>query len=500
MNKSYQPWTVDQAYLLPPSVRDWLPEEHLAWFILEVVSELDFSSIEESIQSKDARGQRPYDPQMMIGLLLYAYCTGVYSSRRIERATYEDIAFRVVTGNQQPYFTTVNEFRREHRERFVELFVEALKLCRRAGLLKLGHVAIDGTKLKANASKHKAMSYKRLVVEEKKLKREVQRLLNKADSADRREDEEYGEGERGEELPEELKRRERRLERVRQAKAELEAEAAESRAAALREQAEGMEDTAESHEDEVMRRRLRTSATKRRAKADELDPPRDDEPPQGGGGDSGEELSMKSTPAATEGLPRDGAQRNFTDPESSIMVGGDGFIQAYNAQLAVDEGHQVIVASGVTNQPADNAHLVPMLKRMKANLGAVAKYTTGDSGYWHPEVESEARELGTRALVATGRVRHGESGPASTEGEPPEGLEPRERMRWRLNSAEGRSVYARRKAVVEPVNGQIKHARGFRQFSFRGRNAVEAEWQLVSLCHNLLELFAHRQTLAHTPG
>ena len=326
MNKSYQPWTVDQAYLLPPSVRDWLPEEHLAWFILEVVSELDFSSIEESIQSKDARGQRPYDPQMMIGLLLYAYCTGVYSSRRIERATYEDIAFRVVTGNQQPYFTTVNEFRREHRERFVELFVEALKLCRRAGLLKLGHVAIDGTKLKANASKHKAMSYKRLVVEEKKLKREVQRLLNKADSADRREDEEYGEGERGEELPEELKRRERRLERVRQAKAELEAEAAESRAAALREQAEGMEDTAESHEDEVMRRRLRTSATKRRAKADELDPPRDDEPPQGGGGDSGEELSMKSTPAATEGLPRDGAQRNFTDPESSIMVGGDGLM------------------------------------------------------------------------------------------------------------------------------------------------------------------------------
>ena len=261
-----------------------------------------------------------------------------------------------------------------------------------------------------------------------------------------------------------------------------------------------MEDTAESHEDEVMRRRLRTSATKRRAKADELDPPRDDEPPQGGGGDSGEELSMKSTPATTEGLPRDEAQRNFTDPESSIMVGGDGFIQAYNAQLAVDEGHQVIVASGVTNQPADNAHLVPMLKRMKANLGAVAKYTTGDSGYWHPEVESEARELGTRALVATGRVRHGESGPASTEGEPPEGLEPRERMRWRLNSAEGRSVYARRKAVVEPVNGQIKHARGFRQFSFRGRNAVEAEWQLVSLCHNLLKLFAHRQTLAHTPG
>ena len=497
MNKSYQPWTQDQTYLLPPSLRDWLPEEHLAWFILEVVEELDLSLIEAEIQRKDARGQRPYHPQMMVALLLYSYCTGVYSSRKIERATYEDIAFRVLSGNSQPYFTTINEFRRVHREQFAELFVQALKLCRGAGLVKLGHVAIDGTKVKASASKHKAMSYKRLVAEEKKLKREVQGLLNKAQAADRLDDERYGEGERGEELPEELKRRESRLARVKQAKAQLEAEAREGRAAALREHAEGMEDTANSHDDEVMRRRLRTSSVKRRRKADELDPPGDDEPPEGPGA---EELAMKSTPATTEGLPRDDAQRNFTDAESSIMMGRDGFIQAYNAQLAVDEAHQVIVGAGVTNQPADNAHLTPMLNRVKANLGAVPEYTTGDSGYWHPEVESEASELGTRALVATGRVRHGESGSASTEGEPPEGLEPRERMRWRLNTVEGRGVYSRRKCVVEPVNGQIKHARGFCQFSFRGRSAVEAEWQLVGLCHNLLKLFNYRENVALSPG
>jgi transposase len=491
MSKSYQPWTQDQPYLLPPSLRDWLAEEHLAWFILDVVSQLDLGPVEAAIQGKDARGQRPYHPAMMVALLIYAYCTKVYSSRRIERACHEDVAFRVITGNAQPYFTTINEFRRVYREHLGDLFVEVLKLCRRAGLVKLRHVAIDGTKVKANASKHKAMSYKRMLSEERRLREEVERLLGEADAADAAEDERYGEGMGGDELPAELRRRESRLERIRQAKAELEAEARRARAKALREQAEGMDDTAESHPDEHTRRRLRTRAANSRARAEELDPP-EDEPPGGGCGGGGE-LPRKPTQATPEGLPCEDAQRNFTDPDSSIMRGADGFIQAYNAQLAVDESHQVIVACAVTDQPPDNANFEPMLERVRHHLGEAPCHASGDAGYWHPEVEARAQALGTTAWVATERVRHGEVGRAGNTGEVPANLEPRARMRFRLDTPEGRALYARRKAVVEPVNGQIKHARGFRQFSVRGLPAVDAEWAFVSLCHNVLKLFIHRE-------
>ncbi len=379
MSKSYQPWTQDQPYLLPPSLRDWLPEDHLAWFILEVVSQLDLSAIEAAIQSKDARGQRPYNPQMMVALLLYAYCTGVYSSRKIERATYEDVAFRVITGNVQPYFTNINEFRKVHRQHFADLFVEALQLCRRAGLVRLRHVAVDGTKVKANASKHKAMSYQRMLSEEKKLKREVQRLLNKADAADRAEDAHYSAGERGEPLPEELRRRESRLARIQQAKAQLEAEAKLARAQALREQAERMEATALSEPRESMQRRLRTKAAKRRAQADELAPPSHDD--DEGDGGSPTELPRKRAASTPQALPPKKAQRNFTDPESAIMGTGNGFVQAYNAQLAVDEAYQVIVAAGIANQPADSANLLPMLQRVNSNLEATPQYASADSGY-----------------------------------------------------------------------------------------------------------------------
>ena len=494
MNKSYQPWTQDQPYLLPPSLREWLPEDHLAWFILEVVSQLDLSPIEGAIQGKDARGQRPYHPAMMVALLVYAYCTGVYSSRRIERACHEDVAFRVISGNMQPFFTTINEFRRVHREHFGALFVEVLKLCQRAGLVKLRHVAIDGTKVKANASKHKAMSYKRMLREEQRLREEVERLLAEADTADAGEDARYGEGTRGDELPEELRRRETRLARIRQAKAELEVEARQTRARELREQAQGLEASAQSHPDPSMQRRLRTKAAKRRASAEELDPPEDDPPQSPGSGG----LARKPTPATPDGRPREHAQRNFTDPDSSIMMGADGFIQGYNAQLAVDDAHQIIVACGVTDQPPDNANLEPMLERVRANAGEAPRNATGDAGYWHPEVEARAQALGTTAWVATERQRHGEAGPATNAGEPPEELDPRARMRFRLDTPQGRALYARRKAVVEPVNGQVKHARRFRQFSLRGLAAVDSEWTLVSLCHNLLKLFTHQPCNAPT--
>ena len=491
MNKSYQPWTQDQGYLLPPSLRDWLPEGHLAWFILDVVSHLDLSAIEESIQSKDARGQRPYHPSMMVALLVYAYCTGVYSSRRIERACHEDVAFRVITGNAQPFFTTVNEFRRVHREHIAGLFVEVLKLCREAGLVALRHVAIDGTKVRANASKHKAMSYRRMVGEERRLRAEVERLLGEAEAADATEDARYGAQGRGEELPEALRRRESRLERIREAKAALEAQARKSRAQTLREQARTHEETARSHPEETVRRRAATHAAKRHAQAEAFDPG-DDDPPSGGG--AAGELARKPTLATPEGKPVDTAQRNFTDPDSAIMKGADGFIQAYNAQLAVDEAHQVIVACGVSDQPADAAHFAPMLQRVSANVGAAPAHATGDAGYWNPKVETQARALGTEAWVATARVRHGDRAPATRTGDPPDGLGPRERMRWRLDTPEGRARYARRKAIVEPVNGHIKHARRFRNFSVRGIDAVGAEWTLLCLCHNLLKLFGHRGT------
>ncbi len=491
MNKSYQPWTQDQPFLLPPSLRDWLPEGHLAWFILDVVSQLDLSPIEDAVQSKDARGQRPYHPQMMIALLVYAYCTGVFSSRKIERATYEDVGFRVIAGNTQPYFTTINEFRHVHREHFARLFTEVLRLCRGAKLVKLGHVAIDGTKVRANASKHKAMSYQRMCEQERRLVEQVEELLSRADAADAQDDERYGASRRDEDLPEELQRREQRLARIREAKQELEAGARRQRAADMREQAEGLEDTARGHTDPSMQQQLRTKAAKARRQADEIDPPSDDSPPPGDGGGTPGELPRRPASTTPDAMPKPSAQRNFTDPDSCIMKGGDGFMQAYNAQLAVDEHCQVVVATGVTDQAADNANLTPMLERIEDNLGEVPSQATGDQGYWHPQVAEQARALGCEALVATERRRHGECGAPSGEGEPPEGLDARERMRWRLNTAERRRVYARRKAVVEPVNGQIKDAQGFRQFSFRGLQAVEAEWNLVCLCHNVLKLFRY---------
>ena len=398
------------------------------------------------------------------------------------------MAFRVITGNAQPYFTTVNEFRRVHREHFRALFVEVLKLCRRAGLVKLRHVAIDGAKVKANASKHKAMSYKRMLQEERRLRSEVERLLNEAEAGDALDDARFGPRSRGDELPEELRRRESRLERIREAKAALEAEALKTRAHTLLEQAERHARTAQTHPEAVVRSRARTNAAKRRAKVKEFD--RDDDPPGGGSADG--ELARKPTLATPQGRPVDEAQRNFTDPESSIMMGTDGFTQAYNAQLAVDEARQIIVACGVTDQPSDAAHFAPMLERVRANIGAVPAHATGDAGYWNPQVETRARALGTEAWVATARVRHGDGGPTTRTGDPPDELGARQRMRWRLDTPEGRTRYARRKAVVEPVNGQIKHARRFRQFSVRGVGAVDAEWTMVSLCHNLLKLFGHR--------
>lgn len=482
-DKQYRSWAPRQGFLLPPSPLEWLPEGHLAYFVLELVEELDLGEIERAIQSKDARGTRPYSPGMMVALLVYAYCVGVYSSRKIERATYEDVAFRVLAGGQHPFFTTVNEFRKTHLDALSGLFVQVLQLCRRAGLVKLGHVAMDGTKVQANASKHKAMSYRRMIEEEARLHAQVEELLARAEAVDEEEDARFGEGQREEDLPEELRRREERLERIRQAKAELEAEARASRAAELRDQAERARQRAETETRDKVRKANETRARRCEEEAEALSDPEGEEEFV-----TEEGLPKHRVQAQPDGTPHPKAQRNFVDPESRILESGGSFLQGYNCQLAVDEEHQVIVAQAVTNQAPDNGNLLPLLDQVQENCRGTPKVSTADAGYWFPEVEAEGVRRGTSVYVAPDRQRHGAER-APPEPESDEEPTAKDLMRAKLRTPEGRAIYARRKAVVEPVNGQIKEARRFRRFLVRGLHAVSGQWSLVCTSHNILKLY-----------
>lgn len=486
--KLYRPWSPEQSFLLPPSPLDWLPEGHLVYFLLDVIGELDLRAIESTIQAKDPRGARPYSPAMMVGLLVYAYCLGVRSSRKIERATYEDVAFRVLSGGQHPDHTRISEFRRQHLSAFKDLFLQVLQLCQRAGLVKLGHVAIDGTKVQGNASKHKAMSYRRMGDLEQRLQAEIEALLEKAEQADTEDDARLGVGQRAEDLPVELRRREDRLERLRRAKAALEAEAKQSRAAALRLQAERAHEAAERAEEARQRKSHQTRARNLDQKARDLD--EDDPGPSPPGTLPGHRVQTE-----VDGTPKDKTQRNFTDPESRIMERGGSFLQGYNCQAAVDGAHQIIVAADASNQNPDNGNLVPMLEQVRANCGQAAKVATADSGYWAPAVPGACRELGTEPYIATERRRHWDHGDTVTEG-PCDSSDPRTAMRWKLRGAEGREIYSKRKSIVEPVFGQIKEARGIRRMMLRGLEAVQAEWQLICLSHNLLKIFRNRTVLA----
>jgi transposase len=482
MTRTYRPWDYAQTFLLPPSLEEWLPSDHLAYFVLDVAQELDLGAIVSADQGKDPRGQKAYAPVMMVALLVYGYCTGVFSSRKLEQATYVDVAFRVLCANQQPHFTTINEFRRQHRAALGGLFVQVLQLCQRAGLVKLGQVAVDGTKMQAKASKHKAMSYERMQAEEKRLQEEVERLLATADEVDAQEDALYGEGQHAFELPGELKRRESRLEKIRQAKAALEQEAREQRARELREQAKVREQAAAEQSSPRFSKMESTKAERARRKAQELDGREESPAP------AQSELPWRSMEVQTDGKPKPTSQRNFTDPESSIMPGRHGFIQAYNCQAAVDAAHQIIVAADVTNHSVDNALLRPIAQQICDNTGTLPDVVLADAGYWNPSGVEQVRVLGVEALIAIQRDKHGAVAPL-TIGPPPEHLSPRESMRWRLNTAEGRAHYARRKAVVEPVFGQIRVGQRFNRISFRGLKAASAEWKLVATCHNLLKLF-----------
>ena len=484
--KSYRPWSPTQSFLLPPSPLEWLPEGHLGYFVLEVAQTLDLSAIEDALQAKDGRGERPYSPPMMVALLIYGYCVGVFSSRRLSRATYEDVAFRVLAGGEHPHFTTVNEFRLMHREALAKLFVQALRLCQKAGLVKLGHVALDGSKVAANASKHKAMSYQRMQEEERRLAGEVEALLAKADATDRREDEQYGVGQAPEDLPEELRRRDSRLSRIREAKAALEKEASEARAEELREQAQAQRERAADESVEAAeRKRAATRAEKAEEKARELTGKGPDDESPGGGSATGD-LPHHRVPVETDGSPKPNAQRNFTDPDSRIMVKGGEFVQGYNAQAAVDAEAQIIVAAAVTNQPPDQEHLAPMLGQVIANCGQAPAAVSADSGYFSRENTEACTAQGVDGYLAVGRDP-AKATPASQSPTPAQLA--RAAMAAKLKTAEGKAVYARRKVIVEPVFGQIKQARGFRRFSFRGIEKVRAEWSFVCATHNLLKLF-----------
>ena len=453
--KTFKPYNPDQLFLLPPALRDWLPEGHLALFVSDVVDHaLDLTPILAAYETGDGRGQPPYHPALLVKLLVYGYCTGKPSSRKIEKATYEEVPYRVLAANQHPDHDSIAAFRQQHLAALAGLFTQVLALCQRAGLVQLGHVALDGTKVLANASKHKAMSYGRMGEAERKLEQEVAALLAQAQQVDAAEDAQYGHGRRGDELPAELARRESRLAKLREAKATLEAEArAEAAAAAAGAQAK------------LAERQRQAETTGRK-------PP--GRPPQ--------------VPDPTQARPDPKAQRNFTDPESRIMKDGatKSFVQAYNAQAAVDGAAQIIVAAHVTQAANDKQQLVPMLTRVMANCGEVPAVASADSGYFSEAAVTADTLVGIDLYVAPDRLKHGE---APVPVPVPEDGTAIAAMRAKLQTAAGHAVYALRKAIVEPVFGQIKDARGFRRFSFRGTIKVRAEWLLICLTHNLLKLF-----------
>jgi transposase len=437
MAKSYRPYLPHQDFLMPPSLREWLPEDHLVYFVGDVVEQLDLAAIHAKY-GDEQRGQPPYDPQLMTKLLVYGYCTGVFSSRKIQKRIQEDIGFKILAAGNEPDFRTISDFRKIHLEALKGLFAQVLEMALESGAVKLGRVSLDGTKVKANASKHKAMSYGRMQEKQEQLREQVKELLAQAEAADAEEDRRYG-NRRGDELPAELRRRETRLARIKQAKQVVEERAREKAAAA-----------------------------------------------------------GKSVEQAKKAKPEDKDQYNFTDPESRIMNGADGFVQAYNAQAAVEPELGLIVGQLVTQAANDKEQLQPMVEAIEEQSGQRPEAVLADSGYCSEEnlkyLESaDQPEKKIEGYIATGRQRHGDDRAPCKRGPLPKGATRVDRMRRKLQTKVGKAVYAARKYVVEPVFGQIKQARGFRQFVLRGIRKVQGEWALVCLTHNILRLYAAQQ-------
>jgi len=437
MPKGYRTYRPEQDMLLPASLRQWLPDSHLVYFVSDVVDQLDLSAI-HAVYEQEQRGQPPYDPRLMTKLLVYGYCTGVFSSRRIQKRLQEDIPFKVLAAGNEPDFRTISDFRKIHIETLEKLFEQVLAMALECGSIKLGRVSLDGTKLKANASKHKAMSYGRVTEKQQQLKAEVRQLLEQAEAADEAEDRQYGD-QRGDELPEELRRRETRLAKIKEAKKAIEQRARDKAAA------EG-----------------KSAAEAQRAKPDDKD------------------------------------QYNFTDPESRIMKGADGIVQGYNAQAAVEPTLLLIVGQAVTEAANDKKQLKLMVELIEQQSGQRPEAILADNGYCSEEnlehLESaEEPERKIEGFIATGKQKHGEHRLPAKRGRLPKGATRVERMKRKLQTKVGKAVYAARKCVVEPVFGQIKQARGFRQFLLRGKEKVKGEWALLCLTHNILRLHAAMQ-------
>ena len=439
MSKDFRRWKIDETHLLPPSVEDYVPKDHLSRLIVSLVREsLDLSALLGSYSG--GQGQPPFDPRLMTALLLHGYASGVYSSRRIAKAGVERADFMMIVAGDPPDFRTISEFRRRHLKALAGLFVQVLQLAEKAGLVKLGHVALDSTKIKANASKHKAMSYERMKKREGELRAELDRWLKAAEAADREEDRLFGD-KRGDALPAWVADKQKRLEKIRQAKAELEAEA---KAAAEAEE----------------RRRTKAEDTRKA---------------------EGRKKNGR-TPAPPKPEPAGKTQRNFTDPESRVLLTKDGFIQGYNAQAAVDGTAQIIVAHELTNSMSDHDQLRLLMDGIERNLGRKPKEASADAGYCSEENLAALADRDVRAFIATGRAKH----PAQVHRKIGGPLT--QAMREKLKRAGRRSRYRLRKQIVEPVFGQVKQARGFRQFLLRGIEKVRAEWAMICTAHNLTKL------------
>ncbi|MGA7614838.1 MAG: IS1182 family transposase [Thermoanaerobaculia bacterium] len=434
MPTTYRPYRPEQSLLLPPSPYEWLPEGHLAHFVSDMIDQLDLSAFYERYKG-DGRRKQPYEPRMMLKLITYSYLTGTFSSRKIARRIDEDIAVRYLAAGNFPSHRTICDFRLENVDAFSSLLVQIIRTAQEAGLVTLGRIAIDGSKVRANASKHKAMSYDRMKKEEAKLEKEIAEILATAAEEDAREDAEYGVDRRGDELPEELQRRETRIRKIRDARERL----------------------------EQRQRELDTKAGRSEG---------DDDPAR----KKGKPFKRKF------GVPEDKAQENFTDSESRIMKSQEGFQQCYNAQIAVDADNQLIVGFEITQSAADSGSLVPLVEVVEQNCETSPDQVVADTGYKSESSFIELEEKKIDAYVSLGR--EGKETAAETT------LPATLRMKQKLDSPAGKAVYRRRKAIVEPVFGWVKNVLGFRRFSLRGTRKVAGEWALVCLVINLKRMSA----------
>ena len=468
-HKTFRAWEPGRYGQQPFTPAEVLPEDDLVFFLLDVVPSLDLSAM-YAYYERETRGAPPFDVAMMAALLLYSYCVGVFSSRKMAAACERNLAFLAIVGKQRPDFRTISDFRKIHYQRMEHLFLEVLRLAGELGMVKLGNLALDGTKARANASRHKAMSYGYMEKELERLRGEVAGLMQRAEQTDAEQDAALG-SRRGDELPEELKRREDRIEAIEAAMKRLEAEARQAADAQRREREQAQAEREEQ-------------GTKPRGRQ----------------------------PKEIDDRPADKAQTNFTDPDAKIMkTSNKGFDYCFNGQCVVDEEHQIIVAAQVTAQANDKQQAIPLAQATLKNLAAagieLSKTSdesdapakpiplSADNGYFSEDNVTAVESLPFDPHFATGRDKHHTPQPPVAQGQPAAEATVKQRMAHKLRTPAGRRCYAKRKQIVEPVFGQIKQARGFRQFLLRGLRKVDAEWKLLCLTHNLLKIWRYQSAL-----